>query len=44
MYSKSSTYKLYQKLNAASDQGLFCLHTEISIKNEIEMKNYTRHS
>ena len=29
--------------NAASDQGLHCLHTGISIKNEIKMKTYTRH-
>ena len=27
--------------NAASDQDLCCLHTGISIKNEIEMKKYT---
>ena len=29
--------------NAASDQGLHCLLTEISIQNRIKMKKYTRH-
>ena len=30
--------------NAASDQGLHCLHTGISIKNKIRMQKYTRHA
>ena len=29
--------------NAASDQGLHCLLTGISIRNRIKMKKYTRH-
>ena len=29
--------------NAASDQGLHCLLTGISIRNRIKMKTYTRH-
>ena len=29
--------------NVAYDQGLHCLHTGISIKNEIEMKKDTKH-
>ena len=29
--------------NAATDQGLHCLHTGISIKSRIKMKKYTRH-
>ena len=30
--------------NAASDQGLHCLLTGISIRNKIKMKKYTRHT
>ena len=29
--------------NMASDQYLHCLLTEISIKNDIKMKKYTKH-
>ena len=31
------------KSDAASEQGLHCLHTGISIKNKIKMKKFTRH-
>ena len=32
-----------QTQNTASGQGLQCLHSEISIKNKIKIKKYTRH-
>ena len=31
-------------IEAASDQGLYCLLTGISIRNRIKMKTYTRHA
>ena len=36
---------LVQRLqNAASDQDLHCLHTEISVENTVKMKTSTRNS
>ena len=36
---------LVQRLqNAASDQGLHCLHTKISVGNTVKMKTSTRNS
>ena len=34
---------LRQPQNALSDQGVLCLHTGISIKNQRKTKKYTRH-